>query len=398
MKKQILIPFLILLFLLAGTIIIVLYGKGYRFGLVSGRPEFLGTGLLVATSEPDGASVFIDNHLTTATDNTINLSPGKYQIRIFKEGYFPWEKEINVQKEVVIKAQALLFPTAPKLENITSSGVENPVVDPSSMKLAYRVASQSARKNGIYVLDMTQKPILTLQSAASQIADDTEDLFSKADYVWSPDGKELLATISQGSANQTIYLLSAGGLNQNPRDVTATIDSVKETWQQERNEKEKSRIGGLKQTLQKQITDNFNIISWSADETRILYQASASATLPIIIAPRLIGADSETEERELKKEAVYVYDIKEDKNFKVFDSLTNSPSPLAWFPDSRHLVSVHDKKIEVMEYDGANATTIYAGPFMDNYVFPWPNGSKVVVLTNLGNPDIPPNLYTISLK
>ncbi len=398
MKRQILIPLLIFLFLLLGTTIVVLYGRGYRFGIISGRPEFLGTGLLVATSDPDGASVFIDGHLTTATDNTINLSPGKYKVRIFKEGYFPWEKEITVQKEVVAKAQALLFPTAPKLENITSSGVENPVVDPSLTRLAYRVASQSARKNGIYVLDMTQKPILTLQSAASQITDDTADLFSKADFVWSPDGKELLTTISRDNSDQTIYLLSAGGFNQDPKDVTATIASLKEAQQQEKNEKEKARLSGLKPALQKQINDNFNIVSWSPDETKILYQASSSATLPIIISPRLIGADSTAEQRDIKKDAVYVYDIKEDKNFKALDSLANSPSPLTWFPDSRHLVYVHDKKIEVMEYDGTNATTIYAGPFLDNYVFPWPNGSKVVVLTNLGNPAISPNLYTVSLK
>ncbi|MBI3093109.1 MAG: hypothetical protein HYZ02_02635, partial [Candidatus Levybacteria bacterium] len=68
------------------------------------------------------------------------------------------------------------------------------------------------------------------------------------------------------------------------------------------------------------------------------------------------------------------------------------------FPDSKHLIYVEEKKINILEYDGANKTTIYAGPFVDNYVFPWPNGSKLVVLTNLGNENIPPNLYTIGLK
>ena len=71
---------------------------------------------------------------------------------------------------------------------------------------------------------------------------------------------------------------------------------------------------------------------------------------------------------------------------------------LRWFPDSKHLIFVEDRKINIMEYDAANKTVIYAGPFINNYVFPWPDGSKLVILTNLGNEDIAPNLYTIGLK
>ena len=109
MKKQLLVPISILFFLLLGTVIVVLYGKGYRFNFEKGRPDFNGTGLLVATSVPDGAQVFINGHLTTATDNTINLAPGEYDVKIFKEGYFPWQKKITIKKEVVSKADALLF-------------------------------------------------------------------------------------------------------------------------------------------------------------------------------------------------------------------------------------------------------------------------------------------------
>ena len=69
-----------------------------------------------------------------------------------------------------------------------------------------------------------------------------------------------------------------------------------------------------------------------------------------------------------------------------------------WLPDSEHLIYVHDKNINIMEFDAANDTKIYAGPFLDKYVFPWPDSSKIVILTNLGNTNTPPNLYTISLK
>ena len=180
MRKQIIISSLILLFLVIGTILVVLIGKGYTFDISGGNVELAGTGLLVATSSPDGASVYINGHLTTATDNTINLAPGQYDVKIFKDGYFPWEKKITLKKEVVSKADALLFPTAPQLQSITNIGILNPTLDPTGTKLAYIISSQSATKNGIYILDMTVRPILTLQSSSTQIADDTINTFSKA--------------------------------------------------------------------------------------------------------------------------------------------------------------------------------------------------------------------------
>ena len=69
-----------------------------------------------------------------------------------------------------------------------------------------------------------------------------------------------------------------------------------------------------------------------------------------------------------------------------------------FYPDSKHLVHVFDGKIDIMEYDAQNRTTVYAGPFVDGFVFPWPDATKLVILTNLGNPNITPNLYTIGLK
>lgn len=404
MRKQIIISVLILLFLLTATTLVVFYGRGYRFNFGKGAPNLSGTGLLVATSSPDGAQVFVNGHLTTATANTINLAPGTYNVKIVKEGYLPWEKTLVIKNEVVTKADALLFPTAPKLESITNLGAQTPVVDPSHTKIAYTVASQSAVKNGIYILDTTARPILTLQSSSSQIINDTLNTFSKAKLQWSPDGSELLASI-EGEISTTTYLLETNGFNQNPQDVTETMGTVNAAWNKQKADKEKSLTDGLPKPLRTLVTSDFRVIDWSADETKILYVASKSAELPIIINPRLIGTDSTPEVRNIQEGTVYVYDIKEDRNYKIIDSLENSDSlniysltPLMWFPDSKHLIYTHNKKIDIMEYDGANQTTIYAGPFVDSYVFPWSDGSRIVFLTDLGNPNTAPNLYTIDLK
>lgn len=419
MKRRLTLSIFILLILGLGTTLVILYGKGYRFTRGNEGIGISGTGLLVAKSKPDGAGVFINNHLTAATDTTINLSPSEYNIKIVKQGYFPWEKKIKIQKEVVSVADALLFSTTPKLEGITEVGVENPILDPSLTMIAFTVASDSARKNGIYVLDISQKPILTLQNPSTQITDDTIANFSKSKISWSPDGKQLLATISGEFNEPTTYILDAKSFNQNPKDVTQTMPEISAIWQKQKTDKEKSQTFGLNRILKNLISENFKIISWSQDQTKILYSASQSAILPPIITPPLIGTNSTEEERSIKEDAIYVYDLKEDKNFRIQDFLSNSqlsrptsPAselaggratlnsqlPLSWFPDSKHLIFVHDRKISIMDYDGANKTVVYAGPFIDNYVFPWPDGSRLVILTNLGNQNIPPNLYTIGLK
>jgi hypothetical protein len=401
--KKLIIPVLIVLFLIAGTIVVVLLGRGYGLNLNGSGPILAGTGLLVATSSPDGAQVIINGHLTTATDNTINLAPGDYDVKIFKEGYFPWEKKITVKKEVVSKADALLFPTAPQLASITNVGILNPVIDPSLTKIAYAVASQSAVKNGIYILDMSSRPILTLQNASSQIAQDVANTFSSSTFTWSPDSAQLLANIETKQNTFTKYLLPTNTLNQTPQDVTETIASVNNAWQSIKTDKDTALMNSLPKKLRPVVADNFDILQWSSNETKILYQASQSATIPLIINPALIGTNSTPQVRNITKGEVYVYDIKEDRNYLILSSLptsqfNNGELPIMWYPDSKHLVYVHDGRIDVMEYDAQNQTTIYAGPFVDDYVFPWPDATKLVILTNLGNPNIAPNLYTIGLK
>jgi hypothetical protein len=392
-------------FLIIATIIVISFGRGYNFNFGNGRIEILGSGLLAATSQPDGAGIYINNHLTSATNNTINLFPGEYDVKISKSGYSTWNKKVKIEKEVVSSIYAFLIPTAPKLNNITQAGISNPVLDPTRTKIAYTISSSdNPHGNGIYILDMGLRPILTLQNSSSQIVDNTIDNFSKASLSWSPDAKELIATISSGIDTSTTYLLKTT-FNENPQDITATLATIDSTWKELRENQDKSRLTGLKAKLQVLIKENFSILSWSEDETKILYTASKSATLPLIMYPPLIGTNSSPEAREIKIGAIYVYDAKEDKNFKILDSMPENNSqdfingfPLTWFTDSKHLIYVADKKIDIIDYDGLNKTTIYAGPFMEDYVFPWSDGSKILILTNLGNPNSSPNLYTIGLK
>lgn len=395
-NKQLIFSIIIFMGLVLATILVVLYGKGYRFGLGSGKIEFNGTGLLVAKSIPDGAQVFVDGKLRTATDNTINIAPGEYEIKITKEGYFEWIKKVKIQAEVVTKAEALLIPTAPKLESITDIGAKNPVIDPTLTKIAFIVSSQSATRNGIYVFDMKSNQLLTLQSSSTQIVDDTLDTFSEAQISWSPDGKDLMATISAGRVTPTTYLLDTDRANNPPNDITDTISNITTTWTKIKAGKEKAVFDSLPRGVKAIVRSHFSVISYSPDQNKILYKASKSGDLPIIINPRLIGVNTTAENRNLEASAYYIYDIKEDRNYKI--NSDNFKGAFSWFTNSKHLIYVKNNELHLIEYDGLNDTVVYAGPFIQNYVFPWPDSTRIVILTNLGNTNILPNLYTISLK
>ncbi len=444
MKKQIIVPALILLFLIIATTLVILYGKGYRIAFKKDLPQISKTGLLVTNSIPNGAQVFIDNHLTTATDNTITLPPGTYNIKIQKEGYFPWEKKLIIKEEIVTKAEARLFPVAPRLESIATTSVQNPMIDPSGTKIAFQIASESAiRKNGIYILNMTSNipvPILTLQSSSTQIADNTIDLFSEAKLKWSPDGTQILAQIDKIPGSPTTYLLLTNRFNETPQDVTAILQSVKDEWNQQKQETDNNLISGLKKNMRQMISDNFSVIAWSPDKSKILYAASTSAQLPLILKPRRLGINTLVEKRQLTKGDIYAYDTKEDTNMHIpvklpasclpvvtiakegvspteasandeplaledlplpnrdQEAFVDCALPISWLPNSKHLLYINDKKLIIMDEDGSNDITVYAGPFVDTFAVTWPDTSKLVILTNLSNPNVSPTLYTIGLK
>ncbi len=94
--------------------------------------------------------------------------------------------------------------------------------------------------------------------------------------------------------------------------------------------------------------------------------------------------------------------LQRDNNFSTALSFANyytavRLNTIQWFPDSKHLLFVEAGKIKIMEYDGQNITTVYSGPFASDFVYPWPDGSKLIIKTSF-SPDSPDNLYVIDLK
>lgn len=383
--RSILIPFVIVCIILTVAAVIIAYGRGYRFDFT--KQSLKSTGLLVVSSEPSGAQISIDSKIKSATPGNLTLAPGWYTISITKEAFQTWEKRVKVQGEVVTKLDALLLPTNPSLTPLTTTGVVSPTLSPDGGKLAYIIPNQKESKAGIWVLDLVNKP-LGLNRDARQI---TRGDFSKTTISWSPDSKQLLA----GN-----FLLDSETLNEVPQSIT--IKTVQNDWQTIKIQREKEQLAAYPQPFIDFATSSAKIVSFAPDETKVLYEATRSANLPPILLPPLLGANSAEEARQVKPKNLYVYDMKEDKNY-LFDSRNpnffDSGNRVMWLPSSRHFVVVSKDKIEIMDYDGTNLRTAYAGPFWDAFAVPWASGGKLVILTNLNAAaSAVNNLYVVNLR
>ena len=401
MKKTLITGILIGLFITLGTVAAVLYATGYRFEIDGQRGNFRfieGTGILVATSRPDGARVLVNDDLTTATNNTINLAPGGYDVRIEKDGYLTWSKRIIIRKSLVSEANAFLLPTAPKLEAVTTIGVSNVAMDRSGTLLAYGVSSASASRNGVYVLNMSSGPFVFLGASGIQVVDEAIDKFSEAKFTFSPDGKEILAELQNPIR---YYLFSTDGRNQIPRNVSQTLPLTRQDWEQQQMTADKKIMDSLSLELQPIARDFFDGIKLSDEQDKILYTASLSATLAPILKKAVPSLNSTPDQRKIAKGNIYVYDIEEDKNYLIYDASKlkegQEPPNYLWHADSRHLIFSQNGKINIVEYEGGNLTTVYDGHFLDDLIFPWPNGGSIGIVSRLSE-TVPYNIYRISLQ
>lgn len=369
-----------------------LYARGYRLNLQT--LKFEPNGILVLRSDPSGAQVFINGYFRTATDTTLSLSPGNYDVTVIKEGYATWQKRINVEKEVVSQATASLFKTVPSLTAVTYLGVSSPVPSSDFTKIAYIVPltkETGSDKAGLWVMDTFNLPLGFPRDPRRITDGDLKD----ATYEFSPNAGQILVTTPTG-----VFLIDTGGFTSQAQRVNllSRKDQILADWQKEKETRLESQINSLPSQMADILTRKSSSVTFSPDETMVLYTASSSATLAENLIKPLPGASTQKQERNIKEAHTYVYDIKEDRNFLILESEIPPTRRLAWFPTSRHLILAEDAKITIMDYDGTNRQTVYSGSYVAPHSFPFANTGKLLMLTNLGADSNLPNLYSLSLK
>jgi len=393
-RKSILIILIVALLITSSTLIISFFARGYQFSLKEGF-SFKATGILSAISKPKGASVYINDKLITATDDTINLTPNDYTVKITKDGYFPWQKTIKIKTETVYQTDTQLFRSTPDLKPITLTGAINPSFSPDGSKIVYSVASASATKdNGLFIIEFNNLPISLTRGTPRQLSRDLANInWSKFKFTFSPNSRQILAT------NKNInYLISLDTpiTAKNLIDVTDSLKAIQKDWETQTSQLIAGKLEKLPKEIQPLVsTTSAQDIQFAASEDKVLYLAQNDGSLPNNIVTPFPAQSTQTQSRDIKKGNFYVYDIQDDTNFLIGNSSAlQNPN---WLPNSNNIVFIEDQKIKIVDYDNTNKQTLFAGNFNQECVYPWSDGSKIIIFSSPYT-SAAQNLYTISIK
>lgn len=390
-QKSLFVLIFVLILIISGTYIISIFARGYRLDIANNTLEFKATGLLSATSKPKSASVYINGVLTTATDDTINLPPGEYQIKISKDGYLPWSKKILIQKELVYQSDTSLFRAAASPLSIISDEISNPYISPDQNRIIFSListSSSSLKKSGLYVLDAYESLLPFTSINPKLLVANTSTLdWSKFTFKFSPNSKQLLATSKNGQLNYLLSLDQNTTIN-NLKDVTPQLNSIKKEWDTLKSQINQNKINELPPALSQLIATDSAVFSFSSDGKKLLYQASTSGTLAsnLITPPQVIS--TQIQNRELQPQRYYVYDIEEDTNFLIGDT---SISPPFWLPNSNQLIFTKANTIFAIEFDGTNLQKLYIGTTNPQNLFCSNDGTKLLFT-------LKQQLYSLTIK
>lgn len=195
--RTILFIFIVLLFFLIAPLII-LYSQGYRFDFEN--KKFFQTGAFSFKVWPQGAWVSVDGKLTKKATFPFgaiyiaNLSPKKYTVEIKKEGYFPWEKTLEIKEELVTENKNIFLVP----ENVQFTFLEKDVgrlfLSPDGKEAILKKDKTAGWI--LFLLDM-ERNVLTSLFEEKDFSEKDERVNFKG-IKWSLDSKKILVETLEG--------------------------------------------------------------------------------------------------------------------------------------------------------------------------------------------------------
>jgi len=177
-RKSLFISFLIIFFVLAP--VLIFRSQGYRFDFQN--KKIIQTGGFYFEVLPKQASIYLNDSFLRKTDfffNSIlieNLLPKEYNVKITKDDYITWEKNLEIkEKEVTEAKNIILFPQDFDF-TIISSKVKNFWVSPSGEKIIWKEIKNDTWSLKFYDLKKELKSHLINENEISRNSVDLIDL------------------------------------------------------------------------------------------------------------------------------------------------------------------------------------------------------------------------------
>ena len=160
-RRRIYFYALVLVFCIAAPAVI-LYSQGYTLNMRD--LSLKKTGAIFVSTSPKGVRVLVNGILKATTSDLIfsqgkllsHLAPGEYEVRIEKDGYLPWGKQLVVEPQLVTEARSIfLVPESPP-EQVIEENVSDVIISDSNALLAY------VKGDSIAILDVSSPAIIPL--------------------------------------------------------------------------------------------------------------------------------------------------------------------------------------------------------------------------------------------
>ncbi len=235
-KRRVLIIICFLAFIIA-SIIIDFYVNGYR---LDSKFNLIKTGGIYVYSPRANSDIYINNQFKKQLgilQNGIfvqNLKPGKYTVLVAKDGYWPWQKKIEVKAEAVSDVRAMLVSQNPQGKIFLKGPFLNMYYD-SEYKMLILIEKKNStnlKKINFYLPERN----LFLTPASSQISNLTFKQINGVkrqgdDIIISTDKGEFNAKINTDNQNYSLTILKnkspAIAGEENKEDFSAFVSKEK---------------------------------------------------------------------------------------------------------------------------------------------------------------------------
>lgn len=200
--RNVLIIIFGIIFILAIPMVI-LYCQGYRFDFEA--KKIIKTGGFAFKAQPKNCEVYINDKFIKKTDFIFgevfikNLLPKKYNVKVKKQGFSTWEKNLEVKEKMVTEAKnVLLFPKENNFSVFLSDiDIENYYFSPDEKKIILKKNTENTWELSVFNLENNQENLL-LKEGEYFKQKEVEIL----DLKWSPDSKKILLKTEIKKENQ----------------------------------------------------------------------------------------------------------------------------------------------------------------------------------------------------
>ncbi len=182
------------------------------------RSGIVSSGTIRVTSVPPDVKAYLNDREVQIQDKLIsNVTPGTYNLRLTRDGFTPWERELNIVAGIVEDVNISLLPAEFALEQVTKSNVQSVAFSENGEYMFYTVSTASKGEDiGIWRQRINDSGVLnflnnSLPNKISNLTPSITKAIEAKNYTLIPsrDGQKLILKITD-----RYFVLNASSYNE----------------------------------------------------------------------------------------------------------------------------------------------------------------------------------------